>query len=212
MHVTGSETPRYGGDSPRPDGAASAERRIAELRAQLKMQQAKTEEASAKASDHVRHTGPWAQCCVCCPHQWTAAGRWVLHLACRCEVLHAVILLVPSGSACTAALPPTLMSGYALQIEEAQAALSAKEAEVEDLKQKMAEGLSEAQVFVTSHVQPCCTACSCTVIDSACHVGIAPSQRHWWLAHTARVCTDEVPSRPLDAEAQCCSTLQMALM
>ena len=146
------------------------------------------------------------------PHQQAAAGRWVLHLACRCEVLHAVILLVPSGSACTAALPPTLMSGYALQIEEAQAALSAKEAEVEDLKQKMAEGLSEAQVFVTSHVQPCCTACSCTVIDSACHVGIAPSQRHWWLAHTARVCTDEVPSRPLDAEAQCCSTLQMALM
>ena len=53
-----------------------------------------------------------------------------------------------------------------LQIAEAQAALTAKEAEVEDLKQKMAEGLSEAQVLAASCVRHCSTVCSCDVHDS----------------------------------------------
>jgi len=35
-------------ESPRPDGAAIAERRIAELRALLTMQQSKTEDANTK--------------------------------------------------------------------------------------------------------------------------------------------------------------------
>jgi len=44
------ETPRSGRvpESPRPDGAAIAERRIAELRALLTMQQSKTEDANTK--------------------------------------------------------------------------------------------------------------------------------------------------------------------
>lgn len=36
--------------------------------------------------------------------------------------------------------------GLLVQIEEAQAALKVKEAEIEDLKRKMGQGLSEAQV------------------------------------------------------------------
>jgi hypothetical protein len=54
-----------------------------------------------------------------------------------------------------------------LQIEEAQATLAAKEAEVEDLKQKMAQGLSEAQVLPASDGDPCSTAF--TVHDSTYH-------------------------------------------
>ncbi len=65
------------------------------------------------------------------------------------------------------------------QIEEAQAALKAKEAEVEDLKQKMAEGLSEAQVLSTCYVERCSAARSCPVHDSANPTGIVPLQRHW---------------------------------
>ena len=50
MMRAGAETPRssWTGDSPRPDGAAMSERRIAELRALLTAQQAKTEDANAK--------------------------------------------------------------------------------------------------------------------------------------------------------------------
>lgn len=59
-----------------------------------------------------------------------------------------------------------------LQIEEAQAALTAREAEVENLKQKMAEGLSEAQVLPASCGDPCSTAF--TVQDSSYHSGIVP--------------------------------------
>lgn len=49
-HAAGMETPRSARvpESPRPDGAAIAERRIAELRALLTMQQSKTEDANTK--------------------------------------------------------------------------------------------------------------------------------------------------------------------
>jgi hypothetical protein len=78
---------------------------------------------------------------------------------------------------------------FSLQIAEAQATLSAKEAEVEDLKQRMAEGLSEAQVLAASCVKQCSTACSYAVHDG----GIAPS----------RGGPAELQSRPASALTNC---------
>lgn len=120
--------------SPRSDGAAIAERRIAELRALLTAQQAKTEEANSRVGRGLWFL-LWHEPCMNPQERWCDAA--CMHLI---SLLCLALLLAPG----TAVVLTTLLC--CLQVEEAKAALDAKAAEVEELKQRMGQGLSEAQV------------------------------------------------------------------